>query len=166
MQRKRLRPLINLPIENQRSYCTSYVHNSFLTGRHMTHWIIFRRHKRRDASLLFVAISSFLIAPMAVADDTGMASIHSWRAERGKVCLIDHYHAGNGEGRTKKLARRAAIKDWQGFTAWEYGTDWAYFKRAASRAIEYSRTESGWQARLEARPCRKRKRRGRRSRRK
>ena len=136
----------------------------------MTNWIVFRPLSTRKigrlfVALLFVAMPSFLIVPVAQADDTGMASIHAWRAERGKVCMVDHFHSGKGEGRTKKLARRAAISDWQGFTAWEYGTDWAYFNRAASRSVQYSRTDTGWQARLEARPCRYRKRRGRRSRR-
>lgn len=131
----------------------------------MTHWIVFRSLPRRNASLLFLALSSFLIVPVATADDTGMASIHAWRAERGKVCLVDHFHAGIGKGRTKKLARRAAISDWQGFTAWEYGTDWAYFKRAGSRSIEYSRIDSGWEARVEARACRKSKRKRKRRRR-
>ena len=131
----------------------------------MTNWIVFQRLPRRTFGPLLVAMSLFFNIPVVNADDTGMASIHTWRAERGKVCLVDHFHSGNGVGRTKKLARRAAINDWQGFTAWEYGTDWAYFKRAASRSVHYSRTDSGWQASLEARPCRYRKRRGRRGRR-
>lgn len=70
-------------------------------------------------------------ARTAVADETGMASIHAWRSERGKVCMAEHFHSGSGEGRTKKLARKAAFSDWQGFTAWEYGTDWARFSRSA-----------------------------------
>lgn len=99
----------------------------------------------------------------ASADETGMASIHEWRVERGKVCMSDHFHTGNGSGRTKKLARVAAIKAWQEFTAWEYGTTWASFRRAGSKSISYSRSMDGWDATVEARACKRRtKRRGRR----
>lgn len=97
------------------------------------------------------------------ADETGMASMHDWRRERGKICLVGHFHSGHGIGRTKKLARRAAIRSWQEFTAWEYGTTWAYFRRAANRSINVTRSASGWEANVEARACKRvRKRRARR----
>lgn len=89
----------------------------------------------------------------ASADETGLASMHSWRTERGTTCMVDHFHYGSGEGRTKKHARDAAIKSWQEFTAFEYGTDWAHFRKAASKTIGYSTTTSGWSATIEARPC-------------
>ena len=49
--------------------------------------------------------------------DTGFASIHTWRAERGITCMIDHFHSGCRKGRTKKAALNAAIVSWEGFTA-------------------------------------------------
>jgi len=67
--------------------------------------------------------------------------------------MATHWHSGSGEGRTKSEARRAAIKAWQEFTAWEYGTDWARFNRAAQRRIGYSKLDNGWGATVEARPC-------------
>lgn len=115
-------------------------------------------------SLLLVAVASSGLASTAVADETGMAEIHSWRVERGKFCLIGHFHTGIGQGRTKRRARRSAISDWQGFTAWEYGTTWARFRRAASKSISYTRTDSGWEARVDARACKPRRSKRRRRR--
>ncbi len=115
---------------------------------------------------LFVALSLLLaLTSIAIADETGMATIHAWRSEKGKVCMAEHFHSGTGEGRTKRLARRAAISDWQGFTAWEYGTDWARFSRSAGRSVEYSKSGLGWRATVQARACRPRPRRSRRTRR-
>ena len=94
-----------------------------------------------------------------VADETGLASMHAWRKERGKTCMVDHYHYGSGTGRTKSRARAAAIDSWQGFTAFEYGTSWAYFRNAASKSIGYKKAAGGWHASVEARPCKRRRRR-------
>ncbi len=91
----------------------------------------------------------------AVANDTGLAGMHDWRSERGKTCMVDHFHTGVGEGRSKTLARSAAVKDWQAFTAWEYGTSWANFRRAASRGVNFTKTETGWQASVIGRACKR-----------
>lgn len=93
---------------------------------------------------------------IARADQTGLASMHDQRREGRKVCMSSHFHSGTGQGRTKKAAKAAAIKAWQEFTAFEYGLDWAYYRRAASRGLRYDRTASGWEAYVEARPCRRR----------
>lgn len=110
------------------------------------------------SGLATLAAISCTAAP-AGADETGLASMHSWRLERGRTCMVDHFHYGNGEGRTKKQARDAAIKSWQEFAAFEYGTDWAHFRRAGSRSIGYSATTNGWSATVEARPCNTKRRR-------
>jgi hypothetical protein len=99
--------------------------------------------------------ASALSTSNATADETGMAAMHDWRAERGKACFVDHFHSGTGEGPTKAAARKAAITDWEGFTAFEYGSDWARFRSAGSRGIDYEKTAKGWRANVEARPCRK-----------
>lgn len=102
------------------------------------------------------ALAGFLIvasSAVAFADETGMASMHEWRSERGITCHADHFHSGSGEGPTKAAARKAAITSWQEFTAFEYGTDWAYFRHAGSKAIGYSKTANGWSATVEGRPC-------------
>ncbi len=105
------------------------------------------------AIAIVVAISATL--PLK-ADETGLAAMHAWRPESGKICMVDHYHSGSGTGPSKAAARKAAITSWQEFTAFEYGLDWAYFSRAASRGIAYSRTSTGWLADVEARPCKRR----------
>ena len=46
----------------------------------------------------------------AAADETGMASIHSWRQVGGRTCLVEHFHDGNGSGATQKAAMSEAIK--------------------------------------------------------
>ena len=89
----------------------------------------------------------------ALADDTGMASSHSWRQERNKICFEEHSHAGDGEGRTKRAAKKAAIRVWREFTAWEYGTDWASYRRASRKLVTYTKSANGWSARIEAWPC-------------
>jgi len=92
---------------------------------------------------------------VAVADDTGFASIHTLRKERGKLCMADHFHSGEGQGRTTRRAKRAAAIDWGGFTGFEYGTDWARFSRAGSRTSKCGRVSGGWSCQVEARPCRR-----------
>jgi len=94
----------------------------------------------------------------ALANQTGLAGMHEWTKERGRTCMKSHYHSGAGSGPTKRAARRAAIRSWREFTAWEYGTDWASFRRAASRGISYRKTSSGWSASVRARPCVSRRR--------
>lgn len=114
-------------------------------------------HMVRCGSVMLAAIIC-ACAP-AVADESGLASMHDLRRERGITCMSDHFHSGTGEGSTKKAARAAAIKAWQEFTAFEYGTDWANFRNAASKSIGYSKASSGWSASVEARPCNARRRR-------
>ena len=101
---------------------------------------------------LAVICCATLTAP-AFADETGLAAMHAWRKEKGKTCMVDHFHHGSGEGRTKSRARAAAIRSWQEFTAFEYGTNWAYFRYAGSKSIGYTKTAGGWRASVEARPC-------------
>jgi hypothetical protein len=88
------------------------------------------------------------------ADDTGFASSHDWRREKGRTCMSDHYHQGGGSGTSRKAAEIDAIKSWQNFTAFEYGSDWARFSRAAGKSMSCSQGSSGWDCQLEARPCR------------
>ncbi len=108
------------------------------------------------AAAAVCALAAPLAAPAAVAAETGFASIHAWRKERGKTCMVEHFHSGVGQGATKQAARRAAIASWRDFTAWEYGSAWADFRAAGSRGVRYDRTATGWEAHVEGRPCRRR----------
>lgn len=62
--------------------------------------------------------------------------LHTQIVEDGKICFAEHRHFG----RTKK--------DWEAFTAWEYGGRWGKWRLAADKRKEVD----GWSAR----PCRRR----------
>lgn len=112
---------------------------------------------RNVAGLVALAALSALIpAVPATADDTGVAqALHTIRREGGRLCLDGHFHNGTSAGQaSKKAALAAAIDNWQGFTAWEYGTDWARFRKAASKSMKCSISGSSWGCSVDARPCR------------
>ncbi len=90
----------------------------------------------------------------AVADDTGMASIHDLRRERGRLCMSDHWHSGSGSGRDQKAAMRDAVGSWASFTALEYGSVWASWGRAAGKGASCSKDSGGYSCSISARPCR------------
>jgi hypothetical protein len=95
--------------------------------------------------------------PTAFAAETGLATMHAWRREGGRICMSDHWHYGSsGVQRSKRAAQRAAMRSWQDFTALEYGGHWARYRRAASRRISCSRSGGGWSCDVEARPCKSR----------
>ena len=45
--------------------------------------------------------------------------------------MVNHIHAGTGEGKDKPTAVAAAIKEWYAYTAGEYGSDWAIWGKSA-----------------------------------
>ncbi len=93
------------------------------------------------------------LAP-ALADQTGFASMHNQARVGGKMCMTDHYHYGSGAGSSKAAAQRDAISSWQSFTDFEYGSDWARFSKAVGKRVSCSRSTSGFDCQVEARPCR------------
>ena len=92
-------------------------------------------------------------AGSALADDNGLASVHDLRRESGRLCQVGHYHSGGGSGSSRKAAVADAIGSWSSFTAFEYGTDWAHFSKAANKSMSCSQSSSGWECNLEGRPC-------------
>lgn len=108
-------------------------------------------------SALLTTIAAALVAASAgaaLADDTGFASMHDLRREKGRTCMSDHWHYGSGSGATKAAAQRDAISSWQSFTALEYGSDWASFARASGKRMSCSPSGGGVDCQIEARPCR------------
>lgn len=89
------------------------------------------------------------------ADDTGLGQfLHSVRKEGRKVCMADHFHTGTSAGASsKKAAMYQAVDSWQGFTAAEYGTDWARYRKASSKSAKCSVGPSGWSCEVLGRPC-------------
>lgn len=89
------------------------------------------------------------------ADDTGLAqAIHTVRREGRKLCQADHFHTGTGAGASsKKEAMGQAVGSWEGFTAAEYGSDWASFRKAGSKSAKCSTSGGSWSCEVQARPC-------------
>ena len=76
-------------------------------------------------------------------------------AAKAVECKGNHFHYGSSTGgKTKRAALKTAILSWREFTAWEYGVAWAYWRRAASRTVECSKT-GGWSCYISGIPCRK-----------
>ena len=93
------------------------------------------------------------VVPAIWRRDDGPASDGLTEAEKANVdAVIGHYGQSYGVA-SKKQAEVAAIKDWQGFTAFEYGGSWSNFALAGSRGIKCEQGPSGWGCNVEARPC-------------
>ena len=90
---------------------------------------------------------------MTRADDTGFASIHTMRRVGSKTCFADHPHGGSGSGASRKLAEMQAIKSWYGYTAGEYGSDWASLGKAVGRSMNCTGSGASWSCDLTATPC-------------
>jgi hypothetical protein len=88
-----------------------------------------------------------------MADDSGFASMHDLGRMGGRLCMTDHYHYGNGEGKSKAAAQKDAIGSWASFTDFEYGSDWARFSKAAGKKMSCSQSGAGFSCQVEARPC-------------
>ena len=107
---------------------------------------------------LFIAtISTSFILAMAgpAAAEEGMSGLHDKVRVGGKLCFSDHSHSGNSSGeRSRKAAETAAIRNWQDFTAWEYGRAWGSYGLAVGKSMQCSGSGASWGCSLEARPCR------------
>ena len=106
--------------------------------------------------LLALPISLIAVASPATvfADETGMASIHSWRKVGKKTCMVDHNHAGSGSGPSVSAATAEAVRDWAGFTALEYGSSWASWNVAIEKQVNCGRSNAGFSCDIVATPCR------------
>ncbi len=90
----------------------------------------------------------------ALAQDTGLSGLHAKVRVGSKLCFADHSHSGFSSGeRSRKAAEIVAIRNWQDFTAAEYGGAWASFNMAVGKSMNCSGGGS-WGCSLEARPCR------------
>lgn len=119
---------------------------------------------RRKLIAALVFSASLTATAQAFAKNDDLLAPHSAYIKGRTQCFDAHTHVGGADGRTKRTALKAAIREWQSFTAWEYGSTWASYRRAAGKTVEYIKAEVGWTARVEARPCRRIKlRRKRRS---
>ncbi len=105
-------------------------------------------------TVALAAIAASLVSMPVAAEETGLSGIHAQKREGNRICMESHYHYGSSSGqKSRKLAEEAAIRDWAGFTAWEYGTPWGSFKLAASKNLSCTQTSDTWSCQAEARPC-------------
>lgn len=86
---------------------------------------------------------------------TGLDKLHAQARVGGKTCMTDHEHGGEGTLPSKKGATEAAIRHWEGFTAWEYGKPWGSYRLAAAKKMDCQQGGSGWVCKTTARPCRR-----------
>jgi hypothetical protein len=110
----------------------------------------------RVLRIVLVGALGVALAPaLALADETGFADMHDHRREGNRTCMTDHFHTGASTGRpTRKAAEIAAIQDWAGFTAFEYGSTWARYSIAGSREMRCEQDGSAWSCTVSARACR------------
>lgn len=112
--------------------------------------------KKIVASLAAAAAMGVLsLSSGAVASETGVAqALHATARIGGRLCLVDHYHDGSGSGRTQGAAAAAAIRAWQDFTAWEYGSSWGRYGLAVGKSMKCGRAAGGFSCDVTARACR------------
>lgn len=93
-------------------------------------------------------------AGAASAQESGMSGLHAKVRVGSKLCFADHSHAGNSSGQpSRKAAEIEAIRNWQDFTAWEYGRAWGSYGLAVGKSMSCS-GGSSWGCSIDARPCR------------
>jgi hypothetical protein len=101
-----------------------------------------------------VAIALLGMPAPAQAQETGLAAIHAWVPVGRKTCMESHFHDGNGTGKTKKEAERAAIQSWESFTIWEYGSPWGRYSASESRTSSCSMAaDKTFSCQVSSRPC-------------
>lgn len=87
---------------------------------------------------------------------TGLAAMHALRRERGKLCMADHFHYGNGSSpKSKARALAEAKRAWASFVNVEYGPAWARYSLAGSKGGNCTRSGGDYNCAISARPCRR-----------
>jgi hypothetical protein len=109
---------------------------------------------RRAFFLAAMCAATSVFTPAASAQETGLDALHEQRREGNKICMVSHYHYGSSANQpNRKAAEAAAIKDWVGFTAWEYGDPWGSWALAGSKKVECTASGASHGCTVEARAC-------------
>ena len=112
--------------------------------------------RRQVLLLTSLGMIAALSAPVAAQQDGGLVGLHDKVRVGNKICMADHFHTGSSAGQaSRRQAESAAIAEWAGFTAWEYGNHWANFGMAESKAMTCHQAGS-WSCSVDARACRRR----------
>ena len=74
----------------------------------------------------------------------------------GKTCFAAHEHYGESPPWiSQKGAIAYAVRRWETFTAWEYGTVWANYRLAVGKRTSCKQNSGRWICSTVARPCRR-----------
>ncbi len=102
-----------------------------------------------------LGITTIGTATSAAPRSTGVDSIHSQVRVGSKVCMATHSHYGEAEMASRSGAAQAAIRNWQVFTADEYGTIWGSYRLAIRPSMSCQPTSGNrWFCKTSAYPCR------------
>lgn len=111
--------------------------------------------KVMKALAVLAGIGIVMPASIVLGDDTGVGqALHGTKRFGNRICLDGHFHSGQSSGhKTRDRAVVAAINDWAGFTAFEYGTDWARYGHSVAKKMSCAQSGGGWGCNIEAVPC-------------
>ena len=91
---------------------------------------------------------------VAAVTVTGLASMHTLTRARGRLCMADHYHFGDGRSqKSKAAALLAAKRDWISFVHAEYGATWSKYAVARSKGGKCTSNNGHYSCSISARPC-------------
>ncbi len=106
--------------------------------------------------VLLASLGMICFGGMSVAAQ-GLTDLHDKVRVGNKICFSDHYHDGSSSGhKSRDAAEAAAVKTWQNFTAWEYGSAWGNFWIAANRGVKCDQSGGAWSCHVQAKACRRR----------
>jgi hypothetical protein len=112
----------------------------------------------RSYVLAAAALVSLVWAAPALAAKkqtvTGVDQIHAQKRVGSKVCFVDHEHYGEATMQSRKVAEKLAIRQWEIFTADEYGSAWGSYAKAVAKRMNCEKASGGWTCKLHAIPCR------------
>lgn len=98
-----------------------------------------------------------LVAP---SEASGLSNLHEQVRIGNRICMVGHYHYGqSGAWATRAQAVAAAAQSWAGFTALEYGDEWAEFRLANQQDMSCKQSDDDrggvlWSCDAKAMPCR------------
>ncbi len=111
---------------------------------------------------LATGIAMLSVAPVSAGSrvssrsSTGLENIHTLKRERGKLCMVGHYHSGVGySNKSKADALRKARHKWFAFVDLEYGPAWSHWSLAANKGVKCTKDYGRYRCSLEGRPCRR-----------
>ncbi len=105
-----------------------------------------------------IAIACAFLALPSVALAQLKENADAWPKVRvgGKTCFASHEHYGESRPwANKKGAIAYAVREWERFTAWEYGKSWSNYRLATGKRTSCKRASGRWVCSTFARPCRR-----------